>query len=155
MHNLSINLNLKVISEGLTNYEQNKSAQTNSLFGILMMLKAACSSNEKYIDPFIDTFILVLSRMTSEYIDKNKKSDCPGKIINCFILFFLFLIFIFFFFLVTSELVILCLDLSKNRIAMMDLEIRKNFINKILVDLIENSKDLKLAKAIIKVILIS
>jgi len=42
----------KVIYEGLAGYEKNAQAPPSSLFGTLMMLKAACINNACYIDRY-------------------------------------------------------------------------------------------------------
>lgn len=52
---------------------------------------------------------------------------------------------------VASELLILSLDLVKNRVVVMGAEMRKTFIGTILVALIEKSPDIKVMKAITKV----
>lgn len=49
----------KMISDGLANYEKNLSASPSSLFGTLMMLKAACMNNQSYIDRLITPFMKV------------------------------------------------------------------------------------------------
>lgn len=51
----------------------------------------------------------------------------------------------------TSELLILSLDLVKTRVVVMSLEMRKSFIGQILVGLIEKTPDIKVMKAITKV----
>ena len=51
-----------------------------------------------------------------------------------------------------SELLILSLDLVKNRVAVMGQDIRKAFIGSILVGLIEKSSDVKVMKAITKML---
>ena len=51
-----------------------------------------------------------------------------------------------------SELLILSLDLVKNRVAVMGQEMRKAFIGSILVGLIEKSPDVKVMKAINKML---
>lgn len=53
--------------------------------------------------------------------------------------------------LVASELLVLSLDLVKNRVVVMGAEMRKIFIGTILVGLIEKSPDVKIMKAITKV----
>lgn len=52
---------------------------------------------------------------------------------------------------VGSELLILSLDLVKNRVGVMGVEMRKAFIGTILVGLIEKTPDVKVMKAITKV----
>ena len=51
-----------------------------------------------------------------------------------------------------SELLILSLDLVKNRVGVMSLEMRKSFIGQILVGLIEKTTDAKVMKAITKMV---
>ena len=53
---------------------------------------------------------------------------------------------------VASELLILSLDLVKNRVGVMSPEMRKGFIGSILVGLIEKSSDSKIMKAITKMV---
>lgn len=55
-------------------------------------------------------------------------------------------------FTVASELLILSLDLVKNRVGVMSLEMRKSFIGQILVGLIEKTSDPKVMKAITKMV---
>lgn len=52
---------------------------------------------------------------------------------------------------VGTELLILSLDLVKNRVGVMGVEMRKAFIGTILVGLIEKTPDVKVMKAITKV----
>ena len=56
------------------------------------------------------------------------------------------------FFSVASELLILSLDLVKNRVVVMSIEMRKSFIGQILVGLIEKTPDSKVMKAITKMV---
>jgi len=53
---------------------------------------------------------------------------------------------------VASELLILSLDLVKNRVGVMGPDMRKNFIGGILVGLIEKTHDNKVIKAITKMV---
>lgn len=52
----------------------------------------------------------------------------------------------------TSELLILSLDLVKTRVVVMGMEMRKAFIGSILVTLIEKTQDIKVMKAITKML---
>ncbi|XP_014255602.1 transformation/transcription domain-associated protein [Cimex lectularius] len=114
-----------VVFEGLTNYEQNTNANSSSLFGTIMMLKAACSSNPSYVDRLINHFVRVIHRMSREHLAANTEAS-PG----------------------TSDLLILSLDLVKNRVIAMTSETKKTFIGSILVGLIEKTPDVKVMKAI-------
>lgn len=53
---------------------------------------------------------------------------------------------------VTSELVMLSLDLVKTRLSVMNMEMRKNFIQVILTSLIEKSPDAKILRAVVKIV---
>ncbi|QQP58074.1 Transformation/transcription domainassociated proteinlike [Caligus rogercresseyi] len=121
----------KVVYEGLANYEKNPSAAPSSLFGTLMMLKAACINNACYVDRLISSFMRVLQRMAREHL--NPVSNESTAAASC-------------------ELLILSLDLVKNRVAVMGHDMRKAFIGSILVGLIEKSSDVKVLKALTKML---
>ena len=120
----------KVIYTGLSNYEKNPQAAPSSLFGTLMMLKAACINNSCYIDRLITSFMRVLQRMAREHLTPATQENTAAA----------------------SELLILSLDLVKNRIAVMGSDMRKSFVGTILVGLIEKSPDVKVMKAITKML---
>ena len=120
----------KVIYEGLTGYEKNPQAPPSSLFGTLMMLKAACINNACYIDRLITVFMKVLQRMQREHLSPTTQENTAAA----------------------SELLILSLDLVKNRVAVMGQDMRKAFVGTILVGLIEKSPDVKVMKAITKML---
>nr|CAD7427558.1 unnamed protein product [Timema monikensis] len=121
----------KVVFEGLANYEKNQQASPSSLYGTLMMLKAACVNNQSYIDRLITPFMRVLQRMTKEHLSNHTATN--NNPMAC-------------------ELLILSLDLVKNRVVVMGAEIRKTFIGTILVGLIEKSTDIRIMKAIAKML---
>lgn len=54
--------------------------------------------------------------------------------------------------IVTSELIMLSLDLVKTRLSVMSMEMRKNFIQVILTSLIEKSPDPKILRAVVKIV---
>lgn len=143
----------KMIYEGLGQYEKNPQANPSSLFGTLMILKAACTNNQSYIDRLIMPFMRLLNRLTKEHLGGNipgaasaqsgavsgnatagggsttsnqDSNTMSGP--------------------VALELLILSLDLVKNRIVVMGVEMRKMFIGNILVGLIEKSNDVKVRK---------
>jgi transformation/transcription domain-associated protein len=120
----------KVIYEGLAGYEKNSTAPPSSLFGTLMMLKAACINNACYIDRLITSFMRVLQRMVREHLTPTNPENSAAA----------------------SELLILSLDLVKNRVAVMGQDMRKAFIGQLLVGLIEKSPDVKVMKAIVKML---
>jgi len=102
----------------------------SQLFGTLMILKAACMNNPCYIDRLITSFMRVLQRMAREHLTPTTPD--LGNI--------------------ASELLILSLDLVKNRVGAMTLDIRKAFIGTILVGLIDKTQDAKVMKAIMKMV---
>ncbi|XP_025765462.1 transformation/transcription domain-associated protein isoform X1 [Oreochromis niloticus] len=126
----------KVIYEGLTNYEK---ATTNTnptqLFGTLMILKSACSYNASYIDRLISVFMRSLQKMVREHLSPQQAN--PGVTETS---------------TVTSELIMLSLDLVKTRLSVMSMEMRKNFIQVILTSLIEKSADPKILRAVVKIV---
>uniref|UniRef100_A0A4W6FA16 Transformation/transcription domain-associated protein n=2 Tax=Lates calcarifer TaxID=8187 RepID=A0A4W6FA16_LATCA len=126
----------KVIYEGLTNYEK-ATSNTNptQLFGTLMILKSACSYNASYIDRLISIFMRSLQKMVREHLSPQQAN--PGVTETS---------------TVTSELVMLSLDLVKTRLSVMSMEMRKNFIQVILTSLIEKSPDPKILRAVVKIV---
>ncbi|CAN8021853.1 unnamed protein product [Ixodes persulcatus] len=120
----------KVVFEGLANYEKSASAAPSSLFGSLMILKAACVNNQCYIDRLITPFMRVLQKMAREHLTPTSQETTS----------------------MGTELLILSLDLVKNRVGVMGQEMRKAFIGTILVGLIEKSPDVKVLKAITKMV---
>ncbi|XP_066519283.1 transformation/transcription domain-associated protein isoform X2 [Hoplias malabaricus] len=124
----------KVIYEGLTNYEKATSANPTQLFGTLMILKSACSYNSSYIDRLISVFMRSLQKMVREHLSPQTNTGTTETSA------------------VTSELVMLSLDLVKTRLSVMNLEMRKNFIQVILTSLIEKSPDPKILRAVVKIV---
>ncbi|XP_057664226.1 transcription-associated protein 1 [Diorhabda carinulata] len=117
----------KVIFEGLSSYE--KKENPSSLFGTVMILKAACANNHSYIDLLITPFMRVLHRLAKEHLQHTSDNTA-----------------------LTSELLILSLDLVKTRVVVMGVEMRKTFIGTILVGLIEKTQDIKVMKAITRML---
>lgn len=120
----------RFIADGLTTYEKTTTATPSSLFGTLMTLKAACTNNPNYIDRFITPFMRVLHRMTKEHL------HCGQTESNA----------------VTSDMLVTSLDLVKNRVAVMGVDMRKSFIGTILISLIEKTQDAKVMKAITRIL---
>ncbi|KAM4631836.1 transformation/transcription domain-associated protein isoform 1-T1 [Discoglossus pictus] len=124
----------KVIYEGLTNYEKATNANPSQLFGTLMILKSACSNNPSYIDRLISVFMRSLQKMVREHLNPQAATGTPEANPG------------------TSELIMLSLDLVKTRLAVMSMEMRKNFIQTILTSLIEKSPDAKILRAVVKIV---
>ncbi|XP_053674176.1 transcription-associated protein 1 [Anopheles nili] len=134
----------RMIYEGLATYEKTSQANPSSLFGTLMTLKAACSNNPGYIDRLMPPFMRLLNRLTKDHLTGfgGAMSGLAGASISDMAN--------------TSsialELLVVSLDLVKNRVVVMSVEMRKMFIGAILVGLIEKSSDSKVIKAIVKII---
>ncbi|XP_058123036.1 transcription-associated protein 1 [Anopheles ziemanni] len=137
----------RMIYEGLATYEKTSQANPSSLFGTLMTLKAACSNNPGYIDRLIVPFMRLLNRLTKDHLTGfggvlvvaglgpgASLSDVANTSS------------------IALELLVVSLDLVKNRVVVMSVELRKMFIGAILVGLIEKSNDSKVIKAIVKII---
>ncbi|KAL7293008.1 hypothetical protein TKK_0013455 [Trichogramma kaykai] len=120
----------KFIIDGLSTYDKNAQAQVSSLFGTLMMLKAACTNNPGYIDRVITAFMRVLHRMAKDHLHPTQTENTQ----------------------LTSELLIMSLDLVKSRVTAMPGEMRKTFIGTILLGLIDKTQDLKVMKCINKIL---
>jgi transformation/transcription domain-associated protein len=119
----------KVIYEGLNTYEKMSNANPQTLFGPLMMCKAACANSPGYIDRIIIPFMKCLQKLSREHLSPAVNDA-----------------------VVATELLTLSLDLVKNRVGVMGVEMRKAFIGTILVSLIEKSTDTKVMQTIIKML---
>lgn len=53
---------------------------------------------------------------------------------------------------VASELLVISLDLVKNRVCVMSTEMRRNFVHSVLASLIEKSADAKVLKTIVRMV---
>nr|XP_042899044.1 transformation/transcription domain-associated protein isoform X5 [Parasteatoda tepidariorum] len=119
-----------VVLEGLSSYEKSANAAPQSLFATLMILKSACVNNPCYIDRLISSFMRVLQKMAKEHLNPTTNEVNP----------------------MATDLLILSLDLVKNRVGVMGQDMRKTFIGTILVGLIEKSPDVKVLKALTKMV---
>ncbi|XP_071811547.1 transformation/transcription domain-associated protein-like isoform X3 [Apostichopus japonicus] len=121
----------KIIYEGLTAYEKAANGTpTPRLFGTLMILKAACTTNVSYIDRLISVFMRALQKMAREHLQPTTTEP------NSF----------------ASELLVISLDLVKNRVCVMSTEMRRNLVHSILAALIEKSADAKVLKTIVRMV---
>ncbi|XP_060534319.1 transcription-associated protein 1 [Cylas formicarius] len=116
-----------IILAGLESYDECKAP---ALFGTVMILKAACANNPSYVDHIITPFMRVLHRLQKEHLQTTAANFAA----------------------LTSELLILSLDLVKTRIVVMGVEMRKTFIGSILVGLMEKTSDIKVIKAVTKML---
>ena len=86
--------------------------------------------NSSYIDRLITSFMRVLQRIAREHL-----TPASPDLSN-----------------IACELLILSLDLVKNRVGVMSPEMRKVFIGSILVVLIDKSSDAKVMRAILRMV---
>lgn len=132
LESLYSNVN-KVIIDGLNNYEKMQGQSSpHTVFGTLMILKAVCANNPVYIDRIMIPFMRVLSKMTREHLTPAQPNEQPNQM--------------------GTDLLILSLDLVKNRIGVMNQETRKIFVQTIVVSLVEKSSDSKILRAITKMV---
>ncbi|KAG7311694.1 hypothetical protein JYU34_002748 [Plutella xylostella] len=119
----------KYAFEGLAAYEKSAAggAGAGALLGPLMMLKACCASCPSYVDRLLLPLMRVLQRMTRDHVAPNPDAAL-------------------------SDLLILALDLLKARVAVMPVDTRKTFIGTVLVGLIEKTTDVKVMKAITRMV---
>lgn len=127
----------KAIYEGLGAYERNTTASSMTLLGTLMLLKAACTNNPCYIDRLITSFMRALQRMTREHLIPASAPPVGAIPDTGF---------------TTCDLLILSLDLVKNRVGVMGVEMRKAFIGAILVGLLEKSPESKVVRSIVRML---
>lgn len=60
---------VKTINDGLNNFNKNSNAPASSLYGTLMILRAACQNNPFYIDRLIIPLMNVLQRMARDHLN--------------------------------------------------------------------------------------
>ena len=148
----------KLIQDGLNNYEkiQNTPIPPQNLFSTLMLLKAVCINNPCYIDRLIGPFMRVIHKMAKDHLNNAYNSNATmnnsnlansnnmqpmqnnlnsNQLEN-----------------MATDLLIYSLDLVKNRIGVMVQDMRKTFFSSILLGLIEKSPDVKILKAITKMV---
>jgi transformation/transcription domain-associated protein len=168
----------RVIIEGLSYYDKSSSIATSIasdspfsnqslslstsievLTNCLLLLKSASMNNPQYIDRIMGPFMRILQKLYRDHLNSTgvvlttnsssiqippASASAEGSnvmvgpnqtTINSF-----------------SELLIQCLDLIKFRIGVMSIDMRKMFINSILVTLIDKSIDLRLIKYLVKTI---
>ncbi len=134
-----------------------QSSSVESLTNCLLLLKSASINNPQYIDRLMVPFMKILQKLHRDHLNatnlasSNMSQVSAGstslensnllqlsnsqQTINAF-----------------SELLIQSLDLIKFRIGVMSIEMRKIFINSILVTLIDKSIDLRVIRYLVKMI---
>ncbi|XP_050299225.1 transcription-associated protein 1 isoform X2 [Anthonomus grandis grandis] len=116
------------ILNGLNTYDESKSPI--GLFRTVMILKAVCTTRPSYIDTMISPFMRVLHRLAKEHLQPTSQEFSSR----------------------TVDVLILSLDLVKNRIEPMGVDMRKTFIGAILVGLMEKTAEAKVMRAITRML---
>ncbi|RNA03194.1 Transformation transcription domain-associated [Brachionus plicatilis] len=119
------------------------------LTNCLVLIKAASVNNHQYIDRLMGPILKIIQKL---YRDHLNSIGSVGQLVSSqeganvvqaqnSVQVYLF-----------SELIIQVIDLVKNRVGVMSSEMRKMFVNQILVNLIDKSIDLRLIKYLVKLI---
>lgn len=118
------------INQGLVSYES--TTASTSLYGPIMLLKAACATSPNYLDKYLINFMKAIQKMQKEHVSAQQPTtgESAGNL---------------------TELLITSLELAKSRLSGMHGDMRKVFLT-ILTTLIEKSPDVKLLKAMIKIV---
>lgn len=70
----------KMIFDGLSQYEKSPQANISSLFGTLMILKAACINNQSYIDRLMMPFMKLLNRLHKDHLQGTNTAATLGQV---------------------------------------------------------------------------
>ncbi len=115
-----------------------------TLSNCLLLLKSASINNAQYIDRIMSPFMKILQKLYRDhlstcttYSNANQSGDLTNTqaITNTW-----------------TDLLIQSLELVKNRVGVMSVEMRKMFIQSILTTLIDKSTDLKLVRYIVQIV---
>lgn len=126
-----------------TSTQAQHSMQHNAetLSNCLLLLKSASFNNPQYIDRMMGSFMKLLQKLYREHLANQSQQQQQAQpaqqneIHNQW-----------------SDLLIQCLELVKNRVGVMSAEMRKMFINSILIALIDKSVDLRLIRFIVNMV---
>lgn len=156
----------RMILESLSYYEKmsliNPSESSNNinlaidiLNNCLVLIKAASINNHQYIDRLMGPILKIIQKLYRDHLNSigsvgQLVSSHEGtnviQVQNSLQTQNSLQVYSF------SELIIQVIDLVKNRVGVMSSEMRKMFVNQILVNLIEKSIDLRLIKYLVKLI---
>ncbi len=141
----------RAIIEGLSFYDKTITTDASNSIEILnnclLLLKSASANNPQYIDRIMGPFMRILQRLYRDHLNAAGSiitSSVEGSNVilghnqNAISSY--------------SELLIQSIDLIKFRIGVMSIEMRKMFINSILVTLIEKSNDLRVVRYLVKIV---
>ena len=121
-------------SHQLSQIMNSTTSTLSQLFGTLMILKAACLNQPSYIDRLLTPFMLMLQKLVKEHL--TAVSQPQGQDFNSAL---------------CVEIIILSLDLVKNRLSAMSQDTRKAFVQNVFSGLIEKSPEVKIIKTILKI----
>ncbi|CAF0709284.1 unnamed protein product [Brachionus calyciflorus] len=149
----------RMILESLSYYEKmsliNPSETTSLNLSIdiltncLCLIKSASINNAQYIDRLMGPIMKILQKLYRDHLNSiNSIGQCLSSADGANVIQAPNSVQVYSF----TELIIQVIDLVKNRVGVMSIEMRKMFINQILVSLIEKSIDLRLIKYLVKLI---
>lgn len=130
---------MKTIRNGLEVYDKDAQTQTSLFFGTFLILKTAFSSDPDYFKMFVDKFSKFVMLLKNEHLALNngqQSSSTTSATPNIE---------------VTKEMLLQSLHLLKFQITYMKPDVRKYFINNILMELTEKSNDARVLKTIVQV----
>lgn len=109
----------------------------SQLFGTLMILKAACLNQPSYIDRLLTPFMLMLQKLVKEHLNTVASvQQTQGPDFSSAL---------------CVEIIILSLELVKNRLSAMSQDTRRAFVQNVFSGLIEKSPEVKVMKTILKI----
>jgi transformation/transcription domain-associated protein len=127
----------KAIRNGLEVFEKDTETPTASFFGTFLILKTAFSNDTKYFEKFVEKFTRFVVLLKTDHLKVISQTTPQTPSPNTEL---------------TKEMLTQSLHLLKNYLNIMSTDTRKTYINTIIIDLIENSSDTKIMKAIIQLL---
>lgn len=125
----------RTMRNGLEIFDKDNETPTASFFGTFLILKTAFANNSSYFEKFVDKFTKFVVLLKNEHV---VQALSPAALTPNLEL--------------TKEMLLQSLQLLKNHINVMKVDIRKSFLSSILVELIEKSNDSRIIKTIIQVL---
>lgn len=131
----------KAIRNGLEVFEKDTETPTASFFGTFLILKTAFSNDSKYFEKFVEKFTKFVILLKNEHLATNPQppSTAAQSMTTPNVE-------------LTKEMLMQSLHLLKKYISVMAFETRKNYINVVLVELIEKTNDPRVLRAIIQLL---
>ncbi|KAA0197800.1 hypothetical protein HAZT_HAZT001767 [Hyalella azteca] len=124
----------KLVQEALANHDRGTTGAVGTLYPALMVMRALAQHSTQHLDRLMTAIMKVLQKITRDHITPAQIGpDAAGEANRV-------------------EALIVLLELVKNRVSVMGVDMRKIFIGNILVGLVEKTPDVKVMKAITKVV---